>query len=271
VLLSAVSGWLSASETTAAVRYVDALTAWGSVFATWLVARKVLENWLYWIVLDCAAAGLYWSQGLIATAVLFVLYSAIAVQGYRSWRSSVSDVSARRGGGLRVNRDPHEARVRALLRAHPEGLQIAEAPFVPIGGGAFNRCWRADTAEGPRFVRLAGEEARRLGADWDSELALLRTASRAGLAPVPLLAVPAACLLVTEYIHSRAPADPATAEPARLRQIGTLLRAVHRLAPTAGTRLLDFATQARRLEAELDRDGPLRRVWGHVRHGCSRC
>ena len=90
VLLSTVSGWLSASETTAAVRYVDALTAWGSVFATWLVARKVLENWLYWIVLDCAAAGLYWSQGLIATAVLFVLYSAIAVQGYRSWRSSVS-------------------------------------------------------------------------------------------------------------------------------------------------------------------------------------
>jgi nicotinamide mononucleotide transporter len=90
VLLSAVSGWLSASETTAAVRYVDALTAWGSVFATWLVARKVLENWLYWIVLDSLAAGLYWSQGLIATALLFVLYAAIAVQGYRSWRSSIS-------------------------------------------------------------------------------------------------------------------------------------------------------------------------------------
>jgi nicotinamide mononucleotide transporter len=69
---------------------VDALTACGSVFATWLVARKVLENWLYWIVLDSAAAGLYWSQGLYATALLFVLYSAIAVQGYRSWRSSVS-------------------------------------------------------------------------------------------------------------------------------------------------------------------------------------
>jgi len=156
-----------------------------------------------------------------------------------------------------MNRDPHEARVRALLRAHPEGLQIAEAPFVPVGGGAFNRCWRADTEEGPRFVRLAGEEARRLGADWDSELALLRIASRGGLAPVPLLAVPAAGLLVTEYIQSRAPADAATAEPARLRQIGGLLRAVHRLAPTAGIRLLDFATQARRLEAGLDRDGAL--------------
>ena len=89
-LLSAASGWLSGSDGAAAVRYVDALTAWGSVFATWLVARKVLENWLYWIVLDSAAAGLYWSQGLHATALLFVLYAGIAVQGYRSWRSSIT-------------------------------------------------------------------------------------------------------------------------------------------------------------------------------------
>lgn len=72
-----------------AVPYVDALVAWGSVFTTWLVARKVLENWLYWIALDLCAAGLYWSQGLPATAVLFLLYSGIAVQGYRSWRSSL--------------------------------------------------------------------------------------------------------------------------------------------------------------------------------------
>jgi len=89
-LLSTVSGWLSPSDGSVAVRYVDALVACGSVFATWLVARKVLENWLYWIVLDSLAAGLYWSQGLIATALLFVLYAAIAVQGYRSWRSSIA-------------------------------------------------------------------------------------------------------------------------------------------------------------------------------------
>ena len=88
VLVSAVNGALSSSDSPAVVRYLDPLTAWGSVFATWLVARKVLENWLYWIALDLTAAGLYWSQGLVATALLFVLYSGIAVQGYRSWRSS---------------------------------------------------------------------------------------------------------------------------------------------------------------------------------------
>jgi nicotinamide mononucleotide transporter len=89
-LLSALTGRMTgAAEAAGAVPYVDALVAWGSVFATWLVARKVLENWLYWIALDLCAAALYWSQGLHATAALFVLYSAIAVQGYRSWRSSL--------------------------------------------------------------------------------------------------------------------------------------------------------------------------------------
>ena len=68
---------------------VDALTAWVSVFATWLVARKVLENWLYWIVTDLVAAGLYYSQGLRATTVLFVIYSMMAVRGYQQWRADL--------------------------------------------------------------------------------------------------------------------------------------------------------------------------------------
>jgi len=86
-VISVANVRLTGAET--AVRYLDALIAWASVFATWLVARKILENWLYWIVLDLAAAGLYTSQGLHATALLFVLYSAIAVQGYRRWRATI--------------------------------------------------------------------------------------------------------------------------------------------------------------------------------------
>jgi nicotinamide mononucleotide transporter len=68
---------------------VDAFVAWASVLATWMVARKVLENWLYWIVIDAVAAALYWSQGFHATAVLFVLYVAIAVRGYFAWRAAL--------------------------------------------------------------------------------------------------------------------------------------------------------------------------------------
>jgi nicotinamide mononucleotide transporter len=65
---------------------LDALTAWGSVLATWLVARKVLENWLYWIVIDAAAVYLYWHSGLAGTAALFAIYTVIAVFGWIRWR-----------------------------------------------------------------------------------------------------------------------------------------------------------------------------------------
>lgn len=81
-----LNGRIIAGESGSLVPYVDALVAWASVLATWLVARKVLENWLYWIAVDAIAAVLYWTQGFHATAVLFVLYVVIAVRGYFTWR-----------------------------------------------------------------------------------------------------------------------------------------------------------------------------------------
>ena len=86
--LSLLNGYVdSRSGAAGFVPYVDALTAWAAVFTTWLVTRKVLENWLYWIVIDLVSSALYWGQGLQATAVLFVVYAILAVQGYRQWRS----------------------------------------------------------------------------------------------------------------------------------------------------------------------------------------
>jgi len=57
-----------------------------SVIATWMLANKVLENWIYWIVVDSAAVVLYWQSGYIATIVLFVLYVILAFYGYATWR-----------------------------------------------------------------------------------------------------------------------------------------------------------------------------------------
>jgi nicotinamide mononucleotide transporter len=68
------------------VSYLDAAIAWGSVLTTWMVARKVLENWLYWVLLDFAAAVLAAWQGLAATALLFLLYTVLALRGYWQWR-----------------------------------------------------------------------------------------------------------------------------------------------------------------------------------------
>jgi nicotinamide mononucleotide transporter len=85
VVITSVNAWLLAGSDAGAVTYADAAVAWASVLATWLVARKVLENWLYWIVIDVAAAVLYWSQGLHATALLYGLYTALAVRGFQAW------------------------------------------------------------------------------------------------------------------------------------------------------------------------------------------
>ena len=87
LLVAAANGWLLSPAGSGAVPYVDAFVAWASVLATWMVARKLLENWLYWIVVDLVAAGLYWSQGFHATGVLFFLYVAIAVRGLLAWRA----------------------------------------------------------------------------------------------------------------------------------------------------------------------------------------
>jgi nicotinamide mononucleotide transporter len=45
-----------------------------------------LENWLYWIVVDGLAAYLYFTQGLLVTTILFVIYLGIVVRGYFVWR-----------------------------------------------------------------------------------------------------------------------------------------------------------------------------------------
>jgi nicotinamide mononucleotide transporter len=66
--------------------WLDSLVTWGSVLTTWMVARRILENWLYWIAVDGIAAGLYYSRGLKATAVLFVIYVIMVVYGYFQWR-----------------------------------------------------------------------------------------------------------------------------------------------------------------------------------------
>lgn len=70
--------------------YLDAFITVFSLFATVLVAHKVLENWLYWIVIDVFAAYLYFSKELALTGCLFMLYTVFAVYGYFSWRKQVA-------------------------------------------------------------------------------------------------------------------------------------------------------------------------------------
>lgn len=85
-----VNGWLLVRYTNGAAPYVDAFVTWGSIVTTWMVARRVIENWLYWLVVDGVAAALYYSQGLLFTTLLFVIYLGIVVRGYIVWRREQS-------------------------------------------------------------------------------------------------------------------------------------------------------------------------------------
>lgn len=86
LVLSAVSGWLLSSYTEAAFPYLDSFTTWSAVWTTFLVTRKKLENWLYWIVIDSLSIYIYDSRGLALTALLFGLYVVISIFGYISWQ-----------------------------------------------------------------------------------------------------------------------------------------------------------------------------------------
>jgi nicotinamide mononucleotide transporter len=64
---------------------LDAYTTVFSVMNTYLMAKKILENWLYWVVIDAAATVLYVQTSYYATAVLFVLNTILAIVGFISW------------------------------------------------------------------------------------------------------------------------------------------------------------------------------------------
>ncbi len=84
--LSALSGAFLQHKTTAAWPYIDSFTTWASVLTTYMVARKILENWLYWMVIDSAAILLYIERGLYPTAALFALYLVMCVVGFFTWK-----------------------------------------------------------------------------------------------------------------------------------------------------------------------------------------
>jgi len=84
-LLAFALGWFW-TLMNAALPYIDAFTTSFSVIATILVARKVLENWLYWIVIDFVCIFVYAHRGLYLFSLLFFIYCVIAVFGYLNWR-----------------------------------------------------------------------------------------------------------------------------------------------------------------------------------------
>lgn len=75
---------------------LDASVTVFSVMTTYLMVKKVLENWLYWIVIDSAAIMLYWQNGYYPTVIMFLVYLGLALYGFFEWQTRLKNQPAKR-------------------------------------------------------------------------------------------------------------------------------------------------------------------------------
>ena len=77
--------WILIRFTDSTVPWLDSFTTSASIIAMWMLAKKYAEQWLVWIAVDIVSSGLYVYKALYFTAALYLLYTVIAVLGYRNW------------------------------------------------------------------------------------------------------------------------------------------------------------------------------------------
>ena len=79
------AGYILDTYTDAKLPFLDSLTTFGALFATYMVAKKILENWIYWFLIDSVSIYLFIERELYLTSILFCLYLIIIIFGFRSW------------------------------------------------------------------------------------------------------------------------------------------------------------------------------------------
>lgn len=95
ILGAVILGYMSSIYTQSPWPYLDAVIASFSVLATWMTAKKIIENWILWIVLDAAGVFLYFSTGLYLFVVLYFMYTVLAIYGYKEWRRTLTAQAAK--------------------------------------------------------------------------------------------------------------------------------------------------------------------------------
>ncbi len=86
ILASLVLGYFASSFTDASLSYLDSFTTVMAIIATWMMVRKVIQNWLIWIVADGVSIGMFYYKDLIPMSILFGVYTLIAVYGFVNWK-----------------------------------------------------------------------------------------------------------------------------------------------------------------------------------------
>jgi nicotinamide mononucleotide transporter len=87
-------GFIMKEYAGADLAYFDAFTTVGSLVAQYLLARKILQNWILWIVVDVVAINVYLYKGLHYFAFLFFIYLLLCIKGYLDWRKHLKVLTA---------------------------------------------------------------------------------------------------------------------------------------------------------------------------------
>ena len=95
IILAILTGFILTKYTNAALPFLDAFTSLGAIVTTYMVAKKILENWIYWFVIDAISIYLFLSRGLYLTSILFLVYLIIICFGYIAWRKKYLEFNER--------------------------------------------------------------------------------------------------------------------------------------------------------------------------------
>jgi nicotinamide mononucleotide transporter len=95
-IISLGFGYVMANYTSADFAYVDFFTTVFAVFSTYMLAKKIIENWIYWIVIDIISIYIYIQKGLNLTAVLFMIYTILAFIAYQNWKKEYDNTKTSR-------------------------------------------------------------------------------------------------------------------------------------------------------------------------------
>uniref|UniRef100_UPI004047FE18 nicotinamide riboside transporter PnuC n=1 Tax=Aliarcobacter sp. TaxID=2321116 RepID=UPI004047FE18 len=96
IIVSLVLGYIMANYTNADFAYLDTFTTVFAVFSTYMLTKKILENWIYWVVIDSLSIYIYVNKGFYLTAILFALYTILAIVAYAKWKVEYKNIELRK-------------------------------------------------------------------------------------------------------------------------------------------------------------------------------
>lgn len=85
-IISFILGYIMANYTNAAFAYLDTFTTVFAVFSTYMLTKKIVENWIYWVIIDAVSIYIYINKGFYLTSILFVIYTILAFFAFIKWK-----------------------------------------------------------------------------------------------------------------------------------------------------------------------------------------